>query len=56
MVGMTSSEQAVVARLDAAAMLAQVEHWAAINSGTRNIDGLARMAAVLVDACPAWCR
>ncbi|WP_201781025.1 hydrolase [Sphingomonas sp. Leaf343] len=50
MAGMTSNEQAVVARLDAAAMLAQVEHWAAINSGTRNIDGLARMATVLADA------
>lgn len=32
------------------AMLAQVEAWAAINSGSRNLDGLARMADVLAEA------
>lgn len=31
-------------------MLAQVQDWAAINSGSRNLDGLARMAGVLADA------
>ncbi len=33
--------------IDAAAMLAQVEQWCAINSGSHNPDGLARMAALL---------
>ena len=33
-----------------AAMLAQVEAWAAINSGSRNLAGLDAMAAVLADA------
>ncbi len=28
-------------------MLAQVQDWAAVNSGSRNLDGLARMAAML---------
>lgn len=31
-------------------MLAQTQHWAAINSGSRNLDGLARMAGLLADA------
>jgi glutamate carboxypeptidase len=34
-------------------MLAQVESWAAVNSGSRNFDGLARMAALLADAFSA---
>ncbi|WP_267380755.1 MULTISPECIES: hydrolase [unclassified Sphingomonas] len=34
----------------AAPMLAQVEAWAAINSGTRNLAGLATMVGVLADA------
>lgn len=40
-------------------MLAQTQSWAAINSGTRNLDGLARMADVLGDAfsaLPGECR
>jgi len=32
------------------AMLAQVEAWSAVNSGSRNLDGLARMADLLRDA------
>ncbi|MDP1026456.1 hydrolase [Sphingomonas sp. KR1UV-12] len=40
----------VLERIDGAAMLAQVEQWAAINSGTGNMAGLAAMAAELVDA------
>ena len=40
-----------IERIDAAAMLARVERWAAINSGTRNLAGLATMAALLADAC-----
>ena len=34
----------------AAPMLAQVEAWASINSGSRNLDGLADVAALLGDA------
>lgn len=36
--------------LDGAAMLAQVEAWSAINTGTANLAGLARQAAVLAEA------
>lgn len=38
------------AAIDAPAMLRAVEEWAAINTGTGNLDGLARMAGVLADA------
>jgi glutamate carboxypeptidase len=31
-------------------MLAQVRHWSAINSGSRNLDGLATTAGLLADA------
>lgn len=34
-------------------MLEQVETWAAINSGSRNLAGLAVMAATLADSCAA---
>lgn len=34
-------------------MLAQVEAWAAINSGTRNLPGLSTMASLLADAFSA---
>lgn len=37
-------------RAAAAPMLSQTQLWAAVNSGTRNIAGLARMADLLVDA------
>lgn len=46
-----SRDQAAV--LDAAAaapMLAQVEAWARVNSGSRNLDGLATMTGLLADA------
>jgi len=43
-------ERDAVTRAGAEPMLAQVEAWAAINSGSRNLDGLARMAAVYADA------
>ena len=42
-----------VAALDTAAsapMRAQVEAWSAVNSGSRNLDGLATMAGLLADA------
>jgi len=34
-------------------MLEQVQAWSAVNSGSRNLDGLARMAALLADAFSA---
>ena len=37
----------------AAPMLAQVRQWCLINSGSRNLDGLQRMAGVLADAFSA---
>jgi glutamate carboxypeptidase len=48
--GLSSSEAAVVERCADAPMLAQVEAWAAINSGSRNLAGLAAMAERLADA------
>lgn len=39
--------------IDQSAMLAQVEDWAAINSGTANLDGLATMAERLANAFSA---
>jgi glutamate carboxypeptidase len=46
-------EAKALERAGAAPMLAQVESWAAVNSGSRNFDGLARMAALLADAFSA---
>lgn len=51
--GMTSDERAVLERAAAEPMLAQVEAWAAVNSGSRNLPGLARIAALLADAFAA---
>ena len=39
--------------IDAAAMLAQTRAWSAINTGTANLDGLARQADALADAFAA---
>ena len=52
MTGLTSQERDCVERAMAAqgAMLAQVEAWAAINSGSRNLPGLARVAGLIGDA------
>ncbi|WP_343613070.1 hydrolase [Novosphingobium sp.] len=47
---LTSAEQAVVERAMAAPMLDQVPRWAAINSGSRNLEGLALMAEQLAQA------
>lgn len=47
---LSQREQAAVRHPDAATMLAQVERWAAVNSGSRNPDGLAQMAQMLVEA------
>lgn len=48
--GLTSDEAAAVERSAGEPMLAQVEAWAAVNSGSRNLDGLARVAGLLADA------
>ncbi|MEO5578020.1 MAG: hydrolase [Sphingomicrobium sp.] len=52
MTGLTSQERTSVERAMAAqgAMLAQVEAWAAVNSGSRNLDGLAQVAEMIGDA------
>jgi glutamate carboxypeptidase len=52
MTRLSAAEAAALAWLDgrAAAMLAEVEAWAAINTGSRNLAGLSRMADVLADA------
>ncbi|MEH6684690.1 MAG: hydrolase [Qipengyuania sp.] len=42
--------QALLDAIDADTMLGQVQNWAAINTGTANIAGLAQMADVLADA------
>lgn len=48
--GLNAIEAAAVEAARAAPMLAQVERWVAVNSGTRNLDGLARMAGLLADS------
>lgn len=50
MTSLTSIETALVETAAAAPMRAQVERWAAINSGTTNLPGLATLAAQLADA------
>jgi glutamate carboxypeptidase len=40
-------------KIDAAAMLAQVQAWSAVNTGTANLAGLAEQAAMLADAFAA---
>jgi glutamate carboxypeptidase len=46
-------ERSILDRIDPAPMLEQVLAWSAINTGTRNLGGLARQAALLADACAA---
>ena len=48
--GVTSEDRAVLERAAAEPMLAQVEAWAGINSGSRNLAGLAEMARIYADA------
>ena len=45
--------QQAIDTIDGAAMLSNVERWARINSGTANLDGLARMADELSEAYSA---
>ena len=47
---LTSNERACVEAASAAGMLAQVQDWAAVNSGSRNLDGLATIGSRLADA------
>jgi glutamate carboxypeptidase len=47
---LSSAEQALIEPLDASRMLARTLAWSAINSGTSNLVGLARMAEKLADA------
>jgi glutamate carboxypeptidase len=51
--GLTANEAAACEIAAAAPMLAQVQAWAAINSGSRNLAGLKTMAGLLADAFSA---
>ena len=46
-------ERDLTAGIDQQRMLSRTQDWAAINSGTGNLDGLAHMAQVLADAFSA---
>ena len=50
---LSPAEQALLAPIDGAPMLEQVLAWSAINTGTRNLAGLAAQAQVLADAFAA---
>jgi glutamate carboxypeptidase len=50
---LTSAEQQAIERAAAEPMLDQVLAWASVNSGSRNLGGLERMADLLVDAFAA---
>ena len=50
---LTSLETAAIERCGDAPMLDQVREWAAVNSSSRNLEGLARMAGLLADAFSA---
>src|SRR5438874_64129 len=50
MAELSAEERAMIERASGEPMLDQVLGWAAINSGSRNLPGLERMADVLVDA------
>jgi glutamate carboxypeptidase len=47
---LSNIEAAAIESCAAAPMLDQVREWAAINSGSRNLEGLARMASIYADA------
>ena len=53
MTELSKTECAAVERAAASPMLARTEAWTAINSGTRNLAGLSRMADALADAFSA---
>ncbi len=47
----SAADRAVLERAAAAPMLDQVLAWSPVNSGSRNLSGLASMAGLLADAC-----
>jgi len=51
--GLTATEQALLAPIERAPILAHTLEWAAVNSGTANLDGLAAMAGHLAHAFAA---
>jgi glutamate carboxypeptidase len=51
--GLKREEEAVLAAAAAEPMLDQVMAWSAVNSGSRNLAGLARMAEIYADAFAA---
>jgi glutamate carboxypeptidase len=51
--GLTNDEAAAVERSAGEPMLAQVEAWAAVNSGSHNLVGLGEVAGLLADAFAA---
>jgi glutamate carboxypeptidase len=50
---LSAAESALIEPVDPAAMLARVEKWSAINTGTGNLAGLAQQAGLLADAFSA---
>ncbi|MCJ8155849.1 hydrolase [Sphingomonas sp. LaA6.9] len=50
MTTLSKAESATIEAARNAPMLEQVERWAAINSGTRNLEGLKQVAGLLADA------
>jgi glutamate carboxypeptidase len=50
---MNEAERRSIDAIDQAAMLAQVEQWVAVNSGTRNVAGLNTVAGMLADSFAA---
>ena len=50
---LSSDERAVIERAGGQPMLEQVLDWSAVNSGSRNLPGLARMAGMLANAFSA---
>jgi len=50
---LSKTEEETVGRAAAEPMLDQVLEWSAVNSGSRNLPGLERMAAILADAFAA---
>ena len=51
--GVTGQERSVLEQAAAAPMLDQVRAWAAVNSGSHNLSGLAQMAEILADSFSA---
>ncbi len=51
--GLSPNEARIIGGIDPAPMLQQVQAWSAVNSGTRNLRGLAAMAGLLGDAFAA---